>query len=316
MRISTFGYVGKQGVKNIWRNKMFSLASIATMSACIFLFGLFFSIIVNFQHIIKTAEEGVEITVFFEEDATDSEKKAIGKALEARKDVAEVKYISAEEAWEEFQKQYFADNPELAEGFKNDNPLASSDNYEVYMKTAEDSKSLTARSRSLSETQKELVSYAQKLDGVREVNKSDVVAKMLSSVNTLVAVISIAIIIILLGVSIFLISNTVTMGITVRKEEIAIMKLIGATDYFVRAPFVVEGIVIGLIGAAIPLGILYALYGKIVMYISDKFSFISNMMKFLSVNEIFHNLIPVALILGVGIGFIGSRITIRKHLRV
>ena len=141
MRISTFGYVGKQGVKNIWRNKMFSLASIATMSACIFLFGLFFSIIVNFQHIIKTAEEGVAITVFFEEDATDSEKKAIGKALEARKDVAEVKYISAEEAWEEFQKQYFADNPELAEGFKNDNPLASSDNYEVYMKTAEDSKS-------------------------------------------------------------------------------------------------------------------------------------------------------------------------------
>ena len=72
--------------------------------------------------------------------------------------MAEVKYISAEEAWEEFQKQYFADNPELAEGFKNDNPLASSDNYEVYMKTAEDSKSLTARSRSLSETQKELVS--------------------------------------------------------------------------------------------------------------------------------------------------------------
>ncbi len=220
MRISTLGYVGKQGVKNIGRNKMFSIASIATMSACIFLFGLFFSIIVNFQHIIKkTAEEGVAITVFFEEDATDSEKKAIGKALEARKDVAEVKYISAEEAWEEFQKQYFCRQSELAEGFKNDNPLASSDNYEVYMKTAEDSKSLTARSRSLSETQKELVSYAQKLDGVREVNKSDVVAKMLSSVNTLVAVISITIIIILLGVSIFLISNTVTMGITVRKRR-------------------------------------------------------------------------------------------------
>ena len=269
MRISTFGYVGKQGVKNIWRNKMFSLASIATMSACIFLFGLFFSIIVNFQHIIKTAEEGVAITVFFEEDATDSEKKAIGKALEARKDVAEVKYISAEEAWEEFQKQYFADNPELAEGFKNDNPLASSDNYEVYMKTAEDSKSLTARSRSLSETQKELVSYAQKLDGVREVNKSDVVAKMLSSVNTLVAVISITIIIILLGVSIFLISNTVTMGITVRKEEIAIMKYIGAKDFVVRSPFVIEGLIIGIFGAAIPLVLLYYYIPSGVDCISD-----------------------------------------------
>ena len=75
MRISTFGYVGKQGVKNIWRNKMFSLASIATMSACIFLFGLFFSILVNFQYIIKSAEEGVAITVFFNDDATEEQKK-------------------------------------------------------------------------------------------------------------------------------------------------------------------------------------------------------------------------------------------------
>ena len=142
------------------------------------------------------------------------------------------------------------------------------------------------------------------------------IVNTLTDLNSLIGYISAGVILILLGVAVFLISNTITVGISVRKEEIAIMKLIGATDYFVRAPFVVEGIVIGLIGAAIPLGILYALYGKIVMYISDKFSFISNMMKFLSVNEIFHNLIPVALILGVGIGFIGSRITIRKHLRV
>ena len=310
MRISTFGYVGKQGVKNIWRNKMFSLA-------CIFLFGLFFSIIVNFQHIIKTAEEGVAITVFFEEDATDSEKKAIGKALEARKDVAEVKYISAEEAWEEFQKQYFADNPELAEGFKNDNPLASSDNYEVYMKTAEDSKSLTARSRSLSETQKELVSYAQKLDGVREVNKSDVVAKMLSSVNTLVAVISITIIIaILLLISVFLISNTVTMGITVRKEEIAIMKYIGAKDFVVRSPFVIEGLIIGIFGAAIPLVLLYFLYDKAVQYIMVKFSILENIITFLPVSTVYQILLPIGVVMGIGIGFLGSFFTVRKHLKV
>ena len=81
MRISTFGYVGKQGVKNIWRNKMFSLASIATMSACIFLFGLFFSILVNFQYIIKSAEEGVAITVLFNDDATEEQKKEQEKLL-------------------------------------------------------------------------------------------------------------------------------------------------------------------------------------------------------------------------------------------
>ena len=94
------------------------------------------------------------------------------------------------------------------------------------------------------------------------------------------------------------------------------MKLIGATDYFVRAPFVVEGILIGLIGSAIPLGLLYVLYGKVIVYIADKFKFISSMMNFLPVNQVFHTLVPVALILGVGIGFIGSRFTIRKHLKV
>ena len=118
------------------------------------------------------------------------------------------------------------------------------------------------------------------------------------------------------GFAVFLISNTITVGISVRREEIGIMKLIGATDYFVACTIVVEGIVIGLIGAAIPLGILYVLYGRIIDYIGEKFSFISNMMKFLPVDEVFHTLVPVALILGVGIGFIGSRITIRKHLKV
>ena len=273
MRISTLGYVGKQGIKNIWRNKMFSLASVATMSACIFLFGLFFSILVNFQYIIRTAEEGVAITVFFEEDTTDEQKQAIGQQLADHEGVADVNYVSADEAWEEFQKEYFGDNPELAEGFRDDNPLASSDNYEVYMETMEDSgQSLMARSRSLSETQNELVEFAQGLEGVREVNKSDVVANTLSSVNTLVAIVSIAIIIILFGVSIFLISNTVTMGITVRKEEIAIMKYIGAKDFVVRSPFVIEGLIIGIFGAAIPLTLLYFLYDKAVQYIMERFS--------------------------------------------
>ena len=164
--------------------------------------------------------------------------------------------------------------------------------------------------------QQTLVTYLQSVDGIREVKQSAIVANTLTDFNKLIGYVSAGIIIILLGVAVFLISNTITVGISVRREEIGIMKLIGATDYFVRAPFVVEGIVIGLIGAAIPLGILYVLYGRIIDYIGEKFSFISNMMKFLPVDEVFHTLVPVALILGVGIGFIGSRITIRKHLKV
>ena len=317
MRISTFGYVGKQGVKNIWRNKMFSLASIATMSACIFLFGLFFSILVNFQYIIKRAEEGVAITVFFNDDATEEQKKEIGEQLESRDDVSEVKYVSADDAWAEFQKEYFGDNPELAEGFKDDNPLAHSDNYEVYMKTVKgDNKDLIAKSKSLSATQQDLVKFAQSLDGVRQVNKSDVVANTLSSVNMLVAYVSIAIIAILLGVSVFLISNTVTTGITVRKEEIAIMKYIGAKDFVVRSPFVIEGLIIGLFGAVIPLALLYFLYDKAVVYIMEKFSILKNIITFLPVGNVYIYLLPIGLAMGIGIGFLGSYFTVRKHLRV
>ena len=272
MRISTVGYSAKQGVKNIGRNKMFSLASVATMAACIFVFGLFFSIIMNFQYIVHKAEEGVAITVFFNDDATQEQIDNIGESSD------------------------------LAEGFKNDNPLAGSDNYEVYMTDVA--------------SQKKLVSFAESLDGVRKVNKSDTVANTLNSVNKLVWYVSVVIIAILLAVSIFLISNTVTMGITVRREEIAIMKYIGAKDGFVRAPFIIEGILIGLVGAAIPLGILYVLYNRAITYILTKFSLLNNILDFLPVGQVYKTLLPVGLLLGIGIGFVGSFFTIRKHLRV
>ena len=318
MRISTIGYVVKQGFKNIGRNLMFSLASIATMSACIFLFGLFFSILFNFNFIIKSAEEGVAITVLFEDNITQAQIDKIGEALRGRDDVSDVKYVSAEEAWEQFKTKYFGENEELADGFKNDNPLANSSNYEVYMKTLDDDGELglTAKSKSLAETQQDLVRFAGSLDGVRRVNKSDLVVNMLSSVNVLVAYISVAIILILFGVSIFLISNTVAMGITVRKEEIAIMKYIGAKDFVVRSPFVIEGLIIGLVGALIPLGLLYVLYGRAVAYIIEKFSILNNIIDFLPVTSVYHYLLPFGLALGVGIGFLGSYFTVRKHLKV
>lgn len=302
MKISTFGYSMKQGVKNIGRNKMFSIASIATMAACIFLFGLFYSIVLNFNYIVEKAEEGVAITVFFEEETTEEQKQAIGEELENADGVLEVNYVSSEDAWSKFQDDYFGESADLAEGFKNDNPLANSDNYEVYMADVE--------------KQKDVVSFAEGLEGVRKVNKSDVVAKTLTSVNRLVGYVSVAIIAILLAVSVFLISNTVTMGVTVRREEIAIMKYIGAKDGFVRAPFVFEGLLIGAVGAVIPLVLLYFMYEKAIEYVMVKFSLLKNIVDFLPVLTVYRTLLPVGLALGVGIGFVGSFFTIRKHLRV
>ena len=302
MRISTFFYTIRQGLKNIWKNKLFSLASIATMTACIFLFGIFYMIVTNFQSMVKEAESGVAVTVFFDLGMTQEQIDEIGQQIQARPEVAAIEYVSADDAWESFKKVYFEGNESVAESFAGDNPLVNESSYSIYMNDVS--------------MQQSLVDYLQSLDGIRKVNQSAAVANTLTDFNKLIGYISAGIIIILLGVAVFLISNTITVGISVRREEIAIMKLIGATDYFVRAPFVVEGIVIGLIGAAIPLGILYTMYGRVIEYIGEKFTFISNMMRFLPVSEVFHTLVPVALILGVGIGFIGSRITIRKHLKV
>lgn len=302
MRISTFFYAIKQGLVNIWKNKMFSLVSIATMTACIFLFGLFYMIVTNFQSMVKDAESGVAVTVLFDPGISDQRIEEIGELIGERVEVSRYEFISAEEAWASFRDIYFDGNEAAAASFGDDNPLTNSASYAIYMNDIS--------------MQSTLVTYLESVDGVREVKKSEVVANTLTDFNSLIGYISAGIILVLLGVAVFLISNTITVAISVRREEIGIMKLIGATDYFVRAPFVVEGIVIGLIGAAIPLGILYLLYEKVVFYIADKFKFISNMMQFLSVEEVFNTLVPVALVLGVGIGFIGSRITIRKHLKV
>ncbi len=156
----------------------------------------------------------------------------------------------------------------------------------------------------------------ENIDGIRLVNSSDIAATSLTTLNSLVGYASMGIIFILLLVSIFLISNTITIGITVRKDEIAIMKLIGASNAFVRAPFMVEGITIGIIGSVIPALMLYYMYGAIVEYIISRFPIINIFMTFVSTQDIFSTLIPVMIGIGVGIGFIGSAVTMHKHLKV
>lgn len=298
MRISTFFYTIRQGFRNIFRNKLFSLASIATITACLFLFGVFYAIVLNLQNMVRTAEEGVSVTVFFEEDTDDVTIQNIGDRILERVEVSRVEFVSADEAWEGFREEYLG---EYADGF-TENPLEGSANYEVYLSDVS--------------MQSDLVTYLQSIPEVRKINQSQSTADMLTGFNSLIGYISAGIILILFGVSIFLISNTVTIGINVRKEEISIMKYIGATDFFVRFPFVVEGMIIGLVGAAIPLAIIYFLYNEVVTYVLSRFSILTPLLAFLPVTEVFKLLLPVSLGIGVGIGFIGSFTTVRKHLKV
>ena len=284
------------------RNKMFSIASIATMAACIFMFGIFYSVVINFQNVVQNVESGVAVTAFIDGDLTDEQIDQLQQEIENNPvaKISKCDFVTAEEAWQDVVDNYFDGDEEMAQGFEE--ALAESEHFDIYMEDVS--------------TQSELVSYLEGLDGIREVNQSEMAANVLTDANRLIGYVSIAIIAILVCVAVFLISNTVNTGISVRKEEIAIMKLIGATDFFVRGPFIVEGILIGLIGSVIPLAVLYSLYEKIIGYVGDKFHFLDNMLTFVPVNSIFKILLPVGLILGVGIGYIGSRVTVHKHINV
>ena len=275
------------------KNKGYTCASIATISACLFMFVLF-----NIRSIMNTAEQGVSVTVFFQEGTTEDEILQLKVAVEERPEVSRVEYVSAEQAWESFSQDYLQG---YADGF-TENPLANSANLEIYLSDVS--------------KQADLVNYLEGLNQVREVNRSEMTADTLSGANTLIMYASIAIIAMLLVVSVFLISNTIAMGITTHWEEISIMKYIGATDLFVRAPYVIEGVMIGLVGTVIPLILVYWLYNKAVEVITGKFSVLMNFLQFQSVDAVFHYLLPVSLVLGVGIGFFGSIITVRKHLHV
>jgi cell division transport system permease protein len=276
---------------------MFTLASIATIAACLFLFGLFYALMADLQHVVRSAEQGVSVTVFFNEGTTEDEIQQLKVAIEERPEVASVTYVSAEEAWDSFKEEYLG---EYSDGF-TENPLENDANLEIYLKDVS--------------KQGDLVDYLQGLDQVRTVNRSELTATTLTGFNSLIAYIYIAIVLLLLGVSIFLISNTVTIGISVRQEEINIMKYVGATDYFIRAPFVIEGMIIGFAGSLIPLVLIYFFYGKAVNYITSRFQMLTNLMNFLPVGDIMKSLIPVSILIGVGIGFFGSMFTVHRHLR-
>ncbi len=297
----TFGYGLKQGLKNVVQNKIFSLAAIGTIATCLFLLGLFYVLLSNFQNIMYHAESNVGITVFFEKDIEARQIDELAEQIRGREDVERVDYISPKEAWENFQKEMYGDSTKLEDTFGSDNPLKDSASFEVYIKDVS--------------AQSAVVDYIKSLDGIRKVNGSSAVAKGLSSINMLVAYISASIIILLLLVSVFLINTSVATGIRVRRDEIAIVKMIGATDGFVRAPFLVEGVVLGLVGAVIPVVILSILYERMITFVLGHFSVLSQWLTFVEPEKEFMILIPVSLLIGVGIGLVGSALSVRRHLQ-
>jgi cell division transport system permease protein len=298
MKIRTLFYTIVQGVRNIFRNKWFSLASIATISACLLLFGVFYSLVMNLRASVQNLQKDFLMTVFFDEGTTYDRMSEIGEMIDKREEVARYRFLTDDEAWEEYQEAF---EEGYGDGFI-DNPLEGLAQYRIYLKDAA--------------SEEEMRKWLESIADVSHVNTLSELADILNGINRLVSYVSAGIIAILLAVSVFLIRNTVAIGISVRKEEINIMKYVGATDFFVRFPFVLEGIFIGLIGTALPLYLLYEGYERLIDFLTARFASLSNLLTFISVYEIFKVLVPVSLCVGVGIGFMGSVTAVRKHLRV
>ena len=307
--MSTLLYCIERGLINLRKNMLFSVASTATIAACIFLFCIFFSVFANVRNIAYQAETTIGISVFFNEGVSDQEKENFRDQVVTHGGIKEITYKSAEEAWEGFKEDYFGENAdELSEAFADDNPLAESDSYEIFMNNIED--------------QQAEVEYIRGFDIVREVNYAHSVIDALNKLNRVILILSAAMIGILFAISIFLISNTINLAAHFRKRENEIMRLIGATNGMIRAPFVVEGTFIGLIGTIIPLGLIYLIYRSAEQYLAERlasagtlsaFKDVINMLPFM---QIFPVMLIVGAVLGVGTGFVVSFITIRKHLRV
>lgn len=298
--MKTLGYGIKQGFKNIVQNKIFSLVAIGTIAICLFLLGLFYALLSNFQHMMYNVESNVGLTVFFDSGIEPEEIDSLGEQIRKLDGVETVDYISPTEAWKKFQKEMYQGKENLEDTFGDENPLQDSASFEI---------TLTRVSK-----QAKVSKQIKEMKGIRKVNGSSTVAKSLSSANMLVAYVSATIIGLLLLVSVFLINNAVATGIRVRKDEISIIKMIGATDGFIRAPFLVEGLVIGLVGAIIPIIVLWVLYERVIQFVLEHFSALSQWLTFVAPSKEFATLIPMSLLVGVGIGFIGSTLSVRKHL--
>lgn len=295
MKIKTFSYFAKQGLKSIKRNRVMSFASISTVAASLFIFGIFMLMMLNVNGLVKSVENTIEIKAFLNSDLTTLKERDIENKIKELPGVKEVVYESKEQALENFKKQ-LGEKKDLADGLKLENPLPAS-----FIIKVDNPKKVFSVSTSISE-----------MEGVYKVKDGKQAVEKIIKFSSLINIISIILMLILGVISISLISNTIKLTVFARKREIGIMKYIGATDWFIRWPFILEGMLLGLFGAIISICILALGYGYAVKVVTSSVS----MFSLLPLGEITTSLFWEFSIIGISIGGLGSFLSIRKFLVV
>lgn len=299
MRPSSIRYYFKEGFSGLLKNRLMTVASIATVVACIFIISFSYCVVSNLHYIMNQMEDKIGVLVFLEEDITSEEVETLKKEMEGIDHITEVKYISPDEALSKLQKEW--DDKGVLDGLTGENnPLSNS--FEISTDTIE--------------SQKDILKQLEGLSGVRKINHAQSETEFLIKFNRIVQIIGVFVIAVLGVISVVIIMNTIKISVYTRRNEINIMKFVGATDWFIRWPFIIEGMLIGLIGAIIPMVIAWPSYGKTINMIYEYVPVIRNMAQFKHSIDIFSVLLPLSLTFGILLGVVGSVTSIRKYLKV
>lgn len=297
MKWNTIKYLFKEGILGLWKNRLMALASAGTIVLCLLILGMSYSIAKNIEYIMHQVETQLGISAYVNEEIEEARLTEIAALIKNTPHVNEVTYVSKEDALKTFAQGQ--ENDTLFEQFKNDNPLPAS--FEIKVDQIENQDQVVAKLSAVPELQ---VEYFK--------NES----KIFMNVNRSIQLVSTVIIGCLVIIALLLITNTIKLTVYVRRREINIMKYLGATDAFIRLPFVVEGVLIGIIGCMIPIYAIKEGYQFLIEVMGDSLGSFMGGMHLVPSAQIMQGLVPIFVAIGVGIGMIGSAIAIRKHLKV
>lgn len=296
MKINNFGYLLKEGFRGIFIHGFMSFAAVCITVACLVIVGSFYSVMENVRIIVKDLNQTNEIIVYIDDTVSEADALSVGSSISLLDNVASSRFITREDALDTYVGKQ--ENPQDFKGVDAD---ALEHRYSVILHD----------NGKLDQTRKELLD----IPNVSDVRALDEVAKVFATVQDILSIAFIVIIVILLAVSLLIISNTVKLAMYDRKDEIAIMKMVGATNGFIRLPFVVEGFILGMLGAGIAFGLEWVLYDAIVAEVAmiDALRGIITMQPFKQL------LVPMIVVFGgagMFVGIVGSWTSIRKFMDV
>lgn len=296
MKINTFGHFIGDASKNLKRNRAISTASVATVAATLFILGVFLLTILNIKQMMNEVESKVEITIILKDDIKTNEQKDIEKTIKNASGVVDVSFKSKAEALEDLREQLGEQNKALVEGLDKENPMPNS-----YIIKVEKPEMVS-----------KIVSDIKGMPGIEVIKDGQEIVDKLITITNTIKWVGIAIFAILIGVSLFLIGNTIKLTVYSRRREIGIMKFIGATDWFIRWPFILEGAFIGILGGVIALALLYFGYKFTYYKVSSQFI----IMQLINPSYILSTMLAEFILGGIFIGVVGSVSAIRKFLQV